>query len=214
VRVVGAPVVGSRCGGVLLALWLVASSCDQSFRFDIPSNATSSSDAGSIGAPGRCVGDPDCVLESLHCDRSSELCVECVVDEDCAGPASRRCDTGLHRCVECEIDRDCASGSTCDTATHRCFATCAVRQDCAASAHACDVRRHVCIACDDDRECGAAVSGGYCSADGISCVECRVDANCALGSACDVLSGHCVECRDTRDCAAGSVCDPATHTCT
>jgi hypothetical protein len=183
-------------------------SCDQRFDFDVPSDAGASPRAAS---PVACQSDADCVLQDLHCDVTSGLCFECVVDADCGSARAPLCDRALHACVQCAVDENCETGFACDPVLRRCRQSCEQKSDCSGDYHGCDVLLGVCIVCDDDDECGP--SAPHCDAARSACTECASDAHCARGQHCNLLSGGCVECRDSRDCASPDVCDPSNHRC-
>lgn len=213
--------------GILALGPALVAGCNERFEFDVPAGdavvatasattgatATTSTTGGEPDAgPGNgCNVDADCHLTSLHCDSTSNQCVECLDDQDCSGSDRVRCDAKLFRCVDCTSDDDCAADARCDPIERRCAPACATLQDCL-DAHACN--DGVCVACDRDVECREGdATGPVCSASGLGCVSCREDAQCPQPEICDVLSGRCVACLSSRDCDDGTRCDPVLLEC-
>ena len=80
-----------------------------------------------------CSTSDDCSGDTPKCDTSSNTCVECLTNPDCASSANGHiCDTTNFYCVECLTNTDCASntnGHFCDTDFGLCGA-CLTSFDC------------------------------------------------------------------------------------
>lgn len=191
-------------------------------------------------APGRCIEcSPetelsDCPLASrMRCEPTSQLCVECLRNDDCE---SGQCDTRSNRCVQCVQNEYCAKGYTCDLDTFQCFVGCAGKSggdNCPSAFPACDKtrgERGTCVECLQDAHCALGQVCKRGSGDTLpKCVDgCRLN---ATGNAnnercppadhpertlCDDRmgpSGQCVECLTDRDCPATKTCDSALKVC-
>jgi outer membrane exchange protein TraA len=153
----------------------------------------------------QCLSDSDC-MGGHKCDQASLNCVHCDTRESCAGascnccsgPASLKCEPltmgGTPLCVECASDGECGKGLVCDTVNGRCvqqLAPCIADQRCGDN-------------CVDCTKTGGVSPDGttaprrpFCL-DGLVCVECRADTDCAAGSFC--ISGECAPCAVDRRC--------------
>ncbi len=137
-------------------------------------------------------------------------------------------------CVECQVDEDCAGGAVCDDATNTCQACldtasgAATDTGCAVGAKECatdDAGTNACVLCQDDAvpsaiDGGCSASSPHCVGDagdgagGSACVVCIAETDCAEGSICDVASGQCTGCTDdgTGD-AVDSGCEAPNGEC-
>lgn len=193
-------------GALLLAVSVVC------FGFGCSSDPEPSSSNSSSGTTDNaCVG-PDCTpvsgcgecAEGLVCDETSETCVECLVDAQCAGVAI--CD---------QVNNVCA----CPQGTHLCDKEC-LPDD---SVGSCGDR---CQSCPSDPNGTATCEAGACGlqcADGLlfdpasnSCVECATSNDCADPSAPVCVEGICGGCSAPSDCAgrgATPICEPDSGAC-
>ena len=115
------------------------------------------------------------------CDTSTNQCVGCLQDSQCAGESPRTmCDTTLKKCVEC------TTGKT---------ANC----DVAGSGSACLANKT--CGCDTDTECGTATSGRACGAAKVCQAGCRGTGGnrCPVGQTCSSTTAA------LGTCSAGSV---------
>ncbi|MCC6213255.1 MAG: hypothetical protein IT376_00160 [Polyangiaceae bacterium] len=179
---------------------------------------------GSGGGP--CTGDGDCT--SGVCHPTSQTCVACVFDQDCAGTAwcddgactpKRSCVNSLgctgtadgrtvcdplsKLCVGCTQTADCGAAEQC--VEQECVAvdTCQTSLDCP-TGRVCDTVVDQCVECVGDNDCA---SGEQCSARATCEPECVSDNQCTpLGKLCDVAAGYCVECLGSSECAASEHC--------
>jgi hypothetical protein len=112
------------------------------------------------------------------CENTMGVCVECIVDGDCATVApDAKCNRNSNTCESpCTTSADCSYPDVCDTAQKIC-ADCLGDSDCSALG----LRRCVqetCVACASDLDCPAQ----YCFRN--TCVDCVTDAQCSDGGAC------------------------------
>ncbi|MGE0321443.1 MAG: vWA domain-containing protein [Polyangiaceae bacterium] len=151
-------------------------------------DAGSGGSAGSAGVAGtggsgptNCSNSLDCVNATGGrniCDPVTELCVQCVVPEDC--PENNDC--LLNQCVPftpCVNSLDCPGGQVCDPTSSRC------------------------VQCVETADCsdGEVCAGGKCRP------ACDSDNDCTpLGLLCDRTAGYCVECTKNADCAEDHYC--------
>jgi Cys-rich repeat protein len=196
-----------------VAVVLVLSACNDSFRFDerdVPSN-----DGGSDASEARpCSQDADCPLPGLRCHVESGRCVACLGDGDCAAPTPR-CEATLHVCVECLGSTDCGARQRCDATTSTCLATCAEGDEGCPANFVCDERAELCIECRTSAHCSGNPHGSRCDPATGRCVECAGHAQCpSERPRCDRRSGVCVGCVASVDCGPGEMCSPSTSACT
>lgn len=191
------------------------------------------------GAPGMCVStphDPGTRCSAGVCDGAG-ACVECIADADCRGERPR-CDTTANVCVPCLLNEDCDDGEECST--DRCEAHACVYIPALAGAPCTDGMCNgqpeaACVACledahcDDRAECtldtcidGACVStpleAGTACEDGVcngapsapDCVPCARDADCGEFTPICSETGECVACREDADCPANECARAAT----
>ena len=166
-----------------------------------------------------CVFDTECPVGQV-CEYS--VCLvwdynnDCILDSDC--PEGWYCHPG---CVPlptaCALDSDCAPGHGC-IAGHcsvDVYEPCVSDEECSTmyEGYACvdGLCRPVDFCWTDDQ----CAPGEYCQG-GLTCgpvpelPECKSDAGCDAGLACDILNGHCVvppECAWDVQCPDGFVCE-------
>jgi hypothetical protein len=190
---------------------------------------TKSCQGASNGVAGQCIecsADTDCVNGAVpHCDVPTNLCVQCLRNDQCA---SNQCDTKGHRCVDCVQDLACGRGQVCDQSTFKCTPGCSGGSgdsQCPPDDAVCDASKGTfgqCVICLTDGDCGR---DQLCDTGGSqpACIPgCRDDAKCAstdptvTATICDKAKGAhgtCVQCRVASDCQNGEVCDPTTEAC-
>jgi hypothetical protein len=138
----------------------------------------------------RCVNSLDCAAGNV-CDTTTQRCVECLSDVDCA--ATERC-VGQTCVPVCDSDRDCTPiGLLCDLTNGYCVRClshldCPALQFCREGACVNDICRAGVSACQGN---GTAV----CTADGDGYAE---PTQCALGEVCVASSGG-ASCQVTGD---------------
>jgi hypothetical protein len=219
------------CGLALVALPLLASSCDGRLDFDSKSGVAGGGAAGQASGGGQSQAGGGAQSQGgtsnvacaagLRFSSTAQLCVECVEDGDCAALDAKRCLTSpsnvANRCVDCVADQDCSMNERCVAVTHTCAKICDIDDDprCDPVKEECSLRTGYCAACRDDDECWRVSIGYHCGPGGAICVQCTVDADCSgkPGPLCDQVLFRCVDCRDNRDCKNSQSCDPLTHTC-
>lgn len=165
--------------------------------------------------------------DPLHCDGTTNTCVECLDDGHCVAGlvcAERQCGP-----APCGGDDDCASGSYCAPAG--CVAGCRTAPDDCATGR-CDPDTRACVACLEDGDCSAGErcddgtclaappppcgidadcpAGTTCQGD-VCTLGCR-EGECALG-VCDATTGACRACLDDGDCLEGWACDAVLGLC-
>ncbi len=119
----------------------------------------------------------------------------------CTG-ATPVCDTSTNTCVACVANPDCAAGTVC--INKMCTPGCAAdHASCGADGGDCDVDAGVCRQCIKDADCGGA--NPRCDVETFQCVPClTTNDNCALGTRCvkqSVGSYMCaLGCRTIADC--------------
>jgi hypothetical protein len=135
--------------------------------------------------------------------------VGCLSDTDCRDPQMPRCESVLHLCVECVLNGDCASqpGTKCNRITNKCELPCTRTSDCSAP-DVCDTNQGVCADClNSDTQCTTA-GEPRCFQE--QCVQCLVGQDC--GSAKQCWNHTCVTCVTNADCSAGTACS-TSHEC-
>lgn len=198
--------------------------------------------AGAAGTPQLpCSGT--CGASTPICDTSTNVCVACQKDSECAAPtpacagskACVQCTSGAYcpaskpvcrlesnTCVECVTSSDCAAipgKPVCDLSNDTCVG-CVVNTDCAATPATpyCGSTK-TCVGCIDDTQCPSAYLS-HCEPTTNSCSPCTVDADCshiAGKTACS--AGTCVKCSVSNETACIKEgfeysCDPKTNECT
>ncbi len=161
-----------------------------------------------------CQSDGDCPLADLHCDPSSNQCVECVTSSQCVGPDFHVCDSALNQCVQCGVDGDCRAGFRCEPTTHRCLPSCFDGGVCPMGFVFCKQTTGACVECADTASCAGSRAGPVCDPSAGVCAQCASDGDCSNERPeCDRATGRCVECLSAKDCKAWEACDPREHTC-
>lgn len=153
-------------------------------------------------------GSPTLVCSPQH------TCVPgCTENSQCQAPfgQARVCDTTTNQCVQCVTNTDCAAGGdagrpTLCTAQHTCTLGCNADDDCAQNPtrRHCDTATSLCVQCASSADCGQQAP--YCFTDTGSCVACLTDANCAnAGGVCNQQLHFC-GCTQSSDCPQGQQC--------
>lgn len=142
-------------------------------------------DTGEVGAAGSCSTDADCKSsDDPKCETTGRVCVQCLVNADCAGSAKSTCNPVNNRCeLPCTADSDCSSDDICDTV------------------------HGACVDCLLDSEC-ASSGQPFCVEE--RCTECIGPQNCPSNQPC--LQNSCVACVSNADCVDGGVCSD-DHKC-
>jgi hypothetical protein len=156
---------------------------------------TGGQSGGAGGTSSPCGGG--CPSDKPICDESSDTCVECLIERDCAGPSNTQCDTTTNTCVECLMPAHCSTA-----AAARCEAG-------------------ACVECEDNDDCTHLAGKGVC--DGGSCVQCTVnDETPCAGKSCDPATnactnttigstGTCEACVADSECSGGGTADPTAR---
>jgi hypothetical protein len=141
------------------------------------------------------------VCASGNCDDEYQVCnvntcVECVVDDDCAG--GHYCNAGT--CAACaDIDEHC--GSICED----CTAIACDGASCVGGTKVCNGTG--CVDCVLDVECvGDAVCNSY-----NQCVECEYHSDCSNGEYCNAETSACESCNIETNCGGSGVAPPCTN---
>lgn len=94
-----------------------------------------------------CTRNSDCPERYVGCNQARGICVNCLIDEDCAGSPDRLvCDRSSGRCVECDDQPSCPDGhGRCDAYSGHCVA-CLSSTDCGDLQLVCDPVELVCVA--------------------------------------------------------------------
>ena len=88
-----------------------------------------------------CATDVDCSDHDPRCNLTTNICVDCLSDDDCGGEAPPKCLLEAGDCVQCVSDADCSTGEPyCDPDGNHC-------EECFLDEH-CDVGE----VCDPDEE--------------------------------------------------------------
>ncbi len=112
-----------------------------------------------------------------------------------------------------DVQQEVDSGPVCTlTDPLHCGPSCQVCQG--ATPHCWD---GVCTLCNQNSQCGPScgacpVESPVCRPDGVGCVQCLYDEDCAVGLYCNNLA-KCVMCLDDLDCPNGEVCNPTQFVC-
>lgn len=173
-----------------------------------------------------CRTDTDCAAPKAFCDTLTNLCVQCMSNDDCTtrvcnlvshscsgcltnvdcSGTTPICDGDDRKCVECTSAAQCARGEVCAFEAHRCAPACQTNMDCAGSGHPiCAAASRVCVECTTDADCNAMNLEPHCDLRFGACVECLSDVDCPTGH-CEILENRCVECTSDDHCD-GRVCD-------
>ncbi|MFO0577656.1 MAG: putative metal-binding motif-containing protein [Polyangia bacterium] len=175
----------------------------------------------------QCGTNPACAGASPLCNTTTEQCVQCLADGDCAGITGKPRCKGQNSCVQCLADGDCMGATPgCDTGTNSCV-ECTTNAHCAgvAGKPVCDTTAHKCVACVGNGDCPTAtpvcsmnqcyqcIGNANCPmtkpiCDMNACVECTVDANCTVAGKTHCSNKTCVECTMNAQCPMTKpVCD-------
>lgn len=120
-------------------------------------------DAGPPDSGMPCADAAGCAAAAPVCDPSDGVCVQCVVDDDCAGRSFQTtCDPARRACVECVTSADCGDGTL---------------------GPACDTTRAACT-CEDDESCLTNSHGPRCD-ELVRACTCRLDGDCGDAGVCD-----------------------------
>ena len=178
----------------------------------------------------QCDDDTDCPGDAPTCIIATGVCVECSVDQDCAGDSGHPvcnlihgqcsecatsadcglaepvCDVQAGECRDCLIDSHCPVGAACG-GDHKCHATCTSNGDCGdPNKSFCDVLgSKECVACLIALDCSdptRPICNDY------KCVGCAIDADCTAPGLPVCKGDVCVECDGDQDCT-----DPAFPKC-
>lgn len=150
---------------------------------------------GAGGATAPCGGD--CPTDKPVCDESSDTCVECLVEQDCAGPTTTMCEATSNTCVECLMTAHCetAGAARCEDGA--------------------------CVECENNGDCTHIAGKGVC--DGGTCVQCTVeDETPCAGKSCNPATnactdttigstGSCEACVADSECSGGGTADPTAR---
>ena len=148
---------------------------------------------GVDGACVACTEDGECPAATPACLASGE-CGQCSATNTtaCSEPADM-CDTTTNTCVGCVTDEDCAYTTTpiCDDATKLCRG-CTSDADCTAAAPACQPSG-LCGECSSTNLTLCVAPLAACEPESGTCVNCNTDTDCTgSGDHCDTASHTCV----------------------
>ncbi len=168
---------------------------------------------------GFCTGDKACQATNQVCDVGRNVCVDCIIDDDCDDEdicsqskcqATTPCKTSkecsleqvcaedLGRCVDCEQNADCADDEVCINTV--CLPRCDSDKDCADADQVCNVELSACQDCLNHSDCDELA---YCSSSG-ACLEDTCEAGAAT-----CIDGNLSTCKlsgdgfDTTTCENG-----------
>jgi Cys-rich repeat protein len=136
-------------------------------------------DQSEAGQGGTCLSDTDCRASGLpRCQPLLQVCVQCVVDADCAGQSESKCDQATNTCTApCKTDKDCAPPDVCDTSQGAC-ADCLTDVNCAGTSQP-RCMSHECVQCITAQDCTAPMQCWQ-----QTCVACVTNADCPAGVVC------------------------------
>ena len=171
-----------------------------------------------VGRACKCGNGPPCSGDTPLCDDPRHLCVQCLVDGDCAGnPNGGQCVANVCRVCDPNGHDGCGGNEVCCSAgqpgVYRCEATGALAGDqCEACDTACNtVAGNQCVgrACGCGNNLPCSGNTPVCEDNTGTCRECVVDGDCAGRPG----GGQCVnyQCRpcdpgDHAGCAADQLC--------
>ncbi len=139
------------------------------------------------------------------CDEARHECVRCLDDADCMGGVCKvdMSSSSGNVCVECLVNENCGGDRPiCDTATNECTASCTSDAECRGDKPVCNTSRNLCVECLDSSRCTDSTAT-QCNLSSNECVECLDDAPCAATNRiCDLAQNTCVECQADAQCAA------------
>lgn len=112
--------------------------CADSVHIDLPdAGKTTTTSQGTGGGPGGCSSNASCTWPHAICDQASGSCVECLVNEDCAGKPLTVCSEGECRCPATPDAGTLTYCPALNDADARCVDTQTAATDCGACNHAC-----------------------------------------------------------------------------
>jgi hypothetical protein len=103
----------------------------------------------------------DCPANTRVCDSTTQVCVACATDSDCAGTSTPHCYTATHACAACATNADCTSPANpiCrppmfggPTTTPTCQPGCTSNSQCDGGAPVCNSMGN-CVRCAANSDC-------------------------------------------------------------
>jgi alpha-tubulin suppressor-like RCC1 family protein len=126
------------------------------------------------------------------CDPSTNECVGCITNDDCAQAAIAICDPETRQCRACLSDADCPTNAPACQANGLC-GECSVTNlsRCEEPLSVCDPRAGVCVNCVSDADCEEE-DAPYCDLENHFCRQCLTDDHCpAARPFCDLSGYYC-----------------------
>ena len=161
---------------------------------------------GGIGCPAT---EPDCIA----CEKGNDCFADLGFDAFCSGG---RCFDSDGR-TPCTEDFQCSNGDRCDRTNFFCVPDaggCRFCADfpelCCSDGQVCDDAENICIDIQDGDQCTPETAAELCRPDqkcdeNHRCVFCTADADCGIGTVCNIVAGKCVGaasgCNVDADCA-------------
>ena len=215
------PVLTSRIPAAALVLLVLAlTACGGSDQAVTPADTAATEDAGTDTATPACTIQSDCPDPLDLCIAGA--CVPqtaCKSDKQC-GTLGLVCDQAAGVCVQCLLDQDCADGQTCKAKTCQAAAqTCASSKECPPG-QVCHPDDGVCVGCVDDDDCEDAefctetlCKPDVCEAGTAACADAATRKVCAANGS--VWSE--AKCPEGQTCLGGAcaqqVCTPGVKAC-
>jgi len=170
------------------------------------------------GTLGECQTDVECIDSVCDINSIPTACVPCDNDIYCSGnPIGEVCNLAQTFCVQCNDEGDCNDPElpACNVNEGNRCAGCVDNADCNGNPNGniCDQIFQTCGECNNNNDCAGslvcATPVGARIDQSNFCVECTVDAHCALspgGNVCSLFDYSCVQCKINADCPNNGEC--------